>query len=111
MKTQQLNNVDVMYFHGKTIDDTRYTIAGLFENNKLILGIAICSKYDQFRRFIGRAISSGRLLNQKYHVSGKLDLTVNRNDYTHFNNVVSKFNELTKRDLMSLFNLKNNIPF
>ena len=112
MKTKQLNNIDIMYFHGKTIDGTRYTIAGLFENDILSLGIAVCSKYDQFQRFIGRVMSSGRLLNQRNHIGGKLNLTVSeRNDYTYFNDVVSKFNELTKNDLISLFNLKNNIPF
>lgn len=59
------NNIKVMYFHGKTVDGTRYTVSGVIKDDDLHMGIAICSHNDQFSRKIGRTISTGRVLNQK----------------------------------------------
>ena len=50
-----------MYFHGKTLDGNRYTITGKFEEDDLILGIAICSEKELFSKSRGREISTGRL--------------------------------------------------
>lgn len=65
------NEIDVMYFHGTTVDGCRFTIAGVIENEDLVLGIAICSKTEQFSKEKGRTISSGRVLNQRRYPKGR----------------------------------------
>jgi hypothetical protein len=63
--------LNMMYSHGETLDDYRYTIAGLIENDDLMLGIAICAGGDCFCKAKGRAISSGRVLNQRKSIRGR----------------------------------------
>lgn len=64
-------NINVMYFHGKTADGYRYTIAGVVKDEDLHMGVAICSEKDQFSKKIGRKISTGRVLNQKDTRTGR----------------------------------------
>ena len=66
------NNIDVMYFHGTTVDGCRFTIAGVIEHEDLVLGAAICSETQQFSKEKGRTISSGRVLNQRKHPKGRI---------------------------------------
>lgn len=51
------------YFHGKTVDNCRFTISAKIqeEGDLLILGASICSHKDNFSRKIGRTISEGRI--------------------------------------------------
>ena len=65
------NKIEVMYFHGKTIDGNRYTISGIIKDAELLMGIAICSDNDNFSRAKGRTISTGRVLNQRKHPDGR----------------------------------------
>ena len=58
-------NLEVMYFHGKTLDGCRFTITGRIEGDDLMLGAAICSEKEHFNKAIGRTISSGRCLSQR----------------------------------------------
>jgi len=55
------------YFHGKTIDGQRYTIAGQFVARSLILGIALCSLKDNFIKSLGRVKAEGRIQANSDH--------------------------------------------
>ena len=69
--TDPNNNIDLMYFHGKTIDGCRYTLSGVVKDDNLQLGIALCSDLDHFNKAKGRDISTGRVLNQRPTHSGR----------------------------------------
>ena len=119
-------NLEVMYFHGKSIDGCRFTISGRIEGDDLILGIAICSEKEHFNKAIGRTISSGRCLSQR---PGNLGKTRNSlyadgvgdgyrserggfpehyfvgKEIQVFTNYVKNFNHFTKRELQREFRL------
>jgi len=65
-------NMNTLFFHGKTVDDYRFTIAGLYNtdpNNDTIdlhLGSAICSKKDPFVKATGRKKAEGRILSRNH---------------------------------------------
>ena len=58
---------DVLFYHGKTSDGYRFTIAsaivddGIIDN--LVTGVALCSKQDQFVKKTGRNKAKGKLLS------------------------------------------------
>ena len=121
------NMVEVMYFHGTTIDGNRYTISGVVEDDDLLLGIAVCADGEQFSKEKGRTISSGRVLNQRkspvgrnrksfYALPSDSRFRVDESggfvkDYYKgieikvFRDVVCKYNYYTKRELMDEFGL------
>lgn len=105
MGTEKLN---ILYFHGRTKDNCRYTVAGYVEDNEITLGISICSTQDVFVKSKGRKISTGRLLNQRYGNRGSLK-TIQKEDVGNrlkFLHEVIKYNSHTKDELLTLFNLK-----
>lgn len=62
---------ETLFFHGTSIDGRRFTIAAEFKkdrtnNDDLFLGIAICSKDDQFVKKIGRKKAEGRLRSEGF---------------------------------------------
>lgn len=63
--------LEIMYFHGTTIDGNRFTIAGVVEDDDLLLGVAICANGEQFIKEKGRTIASGRVLNQRKYPRGR----------------------------------------
>ena len=119
------NNIDVMYFHGKTVDGYRYTISGVVKDGDLLMGIAICSDNDHFNKAKGRTISTGRVLNQRSHPVGRNIKSLYsdglENDYkgkagfpkdyfvgheiSVFTAYVKNFNHLTKKELQQEFRL------
>jgi len=60
---------DIFYYHGKTNDGYRFTIAGRFQelpenggdSDVIMLGISLCGKQDQFCKKLGRIRSAGRM--------------------------------------------------
>ena len=66
-----MNNT--LFYHGKTTDGNRFTIAGKYEGDVLRLGISVCSKKDQFRKKLGRVRSQGRL-NCNCNIKGKRNI-------------------------------------
>lgn len=52
---------EIKYFHGRTVDDARFTVAGTQDNDFVILGLSLCSKKDNFSKATGRKIAEGRL--------------------------------------------------
>lgn len=65
-------NVNVMYFHGTTCDGYRFTIAGMIDDDDLLLSVAICGDGDCFSKAKGRIISTGRLFNQRQFARGRV---------------------------------------
>ncbi len=60
--------METLFFHGKTTDGRRFTIAGKFtqrgliiKDDILILGASLCSKNDCFVKKVGRYKAEGRL--------------------------------------------------
>ena len=119
------NNIDVMYFHGKTVDGYRYTISGVVKDDDLHLGIAICSDLDHFSKAKGRTISTGRVLNQRSHPTGRTFFSLYShnlesefhgkagfpenyfvgNEIKVFTAYVKNFNHFTKKELQQEFRL------
>ena len=117
------NNIDVMYFHGKTVDGCRYTISGVVKDDDLHLGVAICSDKQQFRKKRGREISTGRVLNQRSYPAGRILVSLysdamgdeNRgqagypenyfvgNEIKVFTAYVKNYNHFTKKELQQEF--------
>lgn len=64
-------DIQLMYFHGRTVDDCRFTITGIVDDDDLVMGIAICSEQDQFCKETGRTVSTGRVLNQRKNFQGR----------------------------------------
>lgn len=107
-----MNNT--LFFHGKTLDGKRFTIAGKFESKNgllkkkvvLNLGLAMCSKNDLFVKKVGRVKAEGRLKSN----SGKLTLLV-KNKFTDktasgtFINLVKDYSLLKSKKLQKKFNL------
>lgn len=79
--------------HKGQLIERRVAYAGVVENNKLIIGEAVCSEKDQFCKKLGRTIALGRV---NKHPLVKLDLS-NRDDTkigTVFVNFCKNLNKL-----------------
>jgi hypothetical protein len=119
------DKIEVMYFHGKTVDGVRYTVSGVVKDDDLQLGISICSDKQQFRKKRGREISSGRVLNQRQYPSGRIIRSLYSDDMGEenrgqagypenyfvgkeikvFTTYVKNFNHFTKKELQVEFRL------
>jgi hypothetical protein len=69
--------METLFFHGKTTDGRRFTIAGKFtqkgkilKKNVLLLGASLCSRNDCFIKKVGRYKAEGRLMS--VHNKGKV---------------------------------------
>jgi hypothetical protein len=120
-----MENLRVMYFHGKTTDGFRFTIAGLIDGAYLKMGISVCSGRDQFTRAKGRAIATERLLSQRnYKLLGRDSLNLYSDvdnpsgislekdyfvgyEFDVFTNQAAQYNRLGKHGLLKMFNLEN----
>ena len=123
MKTEKL---EMMYFHGKSLDGCRFTISGRIEGDDLILGAAICSEKENYNKAIGRTISSGRCLSQRPGQYGKTRNSLygeTVGDLQHrgklgypkdyfkgieiqvFTNYVKNFNHFSKKEIQEEFRL------
>jgi hypothetical protein len=102
-----------LFFHGKTTDNIRFTVAGLFDDNNLNLGVAICSKKNAFVKKVGRAKAEGRAFglyglhaypkgSNLLKFKGHTELTAK----TFFEHV-SQYNTITSNDLKNRFALSN----
>lgn len=64
-----LNGEEVFFYHGTTVDNYRFTIAGRFQelpdnggdSDVIMLGIALCGRCDQFAKKLGRMKAEGRM--------------------------------------------------
>lgn len=109
---KEATNVNVMFFHGETMDGYRFTISGLIENDtNLSLGIAVCGDKEVFNKAKGRGISTGRLLNQRRsELGGRVEKSIpsssEQKDFTRFTEEVAKYNNFTKKNLLKEFGLR-----
>jgi hypothetical protein len=98
---------NVLFFHGKTIEGRRFTVAGKPVDGDILLGISICSSQDQFIKKVGRAKANGRM-KSSLHNKGFM-LTPIESDPKEmikaFINFVKNFNNLGVKDLQKKFNL------
>jgi len=65
---------EVLYYHGRTSDGYRFTIAGKYEASSdddqidiIIVGVSLCSKKDQFVKRTGRLKAEGRMKSHGLH--------------------------------------------
>lgn len=121
MKKEKFNQDEVnevMYFHGQTIDGTRFTIAGIVDVDKLRMGASVCCEHDIFRKSTGRSIATTRLLSRRNTLNyGKgwtrMDVPGDGNLFQFFTKEASYFNGVKKVRLLKTFNLYNSheLPF
>jgi cytoskeletal protein CcmA (bactofilin family) len=104
---------NVMFFHGKTVDGTRFTVAGKFEkeglifkHDTLVLGISICGNEDLFVKKTGRIKSEGRL--NSLHSHGKVIIENVNDNITDFIRVASTCTLMDSKQLKKDFNLYHN---
>jgi hypothetical protein len=113
------------YFHGKTLDGYRYTIAGKYDTDdsyasELVLGISLCSANDHFRKDIGRVEASKRiekatigikqqtLYFQNLEKAAREVLGYGPEDFSRikiFVTAASRYNLFKRKQLMKDFNL------
>lgn len=114
-------NMEIRYFHGKTTDKVRFTVAGIIERDTCRMGMAICGKLDNFCKAKGRAIATTRLLSEKNPKNiGRISVTTEEMEIEqHFFEInpakafflmASQFNGETKKALEKIFNLYNHKP-
>ena len=64
-------DTEIFYYHGKTTDGYRFTIAGRYQDlidnpvdkdvDVIMLGISLCGEQDQFCKKLGRIRAGGRM--------------------------------------------------
>lgn len=99
----------IFYYHGKTVDGRRFTVAGIFDstiNDNLLLGLALCSKNDQFVKKTGRHKAAGRIFADSCRGCYLVETPVEKGKeiFTFINNA-KVFNTMTVKKLQKLFNL------
>jgi hypothetical protein len=98
---------NLLFFHGKTTDGHRFTIAGKFNDEQfLTLGAAICSGRDPFVKKVGRYKASGRIATHgnKGHKVVALPARLEQ-QIKGFLDYVSNFNNVSSKELLKQFNL------
>lgn len=99
---------DVLYYHGKTEQGQRYTIAGTYVDNVLQLGLSFCNPKDAFVKQIGRVKSSGRLRSKNsskgVYTFGNV-IMEQGSEIKYFIKTCQTFSRLTPRSFRKLFNL------
>uniref|UniRef100_A0A6M3LR44 Uncharacterized protein n=1 Tax=viral metagenome TaxID=1070528 RepID=A0A6M3LR44_9ZZZZ len=105
---------NVLFFHGKTIDGRRFTIAGQFtrkgavvKKDILLLGASLCSKKDIFIKRVGRCKAAGRIFskNSKGHSKLPLKGVEKGHEIKAFIDYVVQFNIFKSKYLQKNFNL------
>jgi hypothetical protein len=107
--------METLFFHGKTTDGRRFTIAGKFTqkgkiiiHNLLLLGASLCSKNDCFIKKVGRYKAEGRMMSghrkgRIVHALPKEPILTERTQT--FIEAVASFNTLTSEELQKYFGL------
>ena len=102
---------NTLFFHGKTVDNRRFTIAGKEGlDGGLILGVSLCSKNDAFVKKVGRAKAEGRL-NSKL-TKGKLctEISINKGkEIKEFIKFASSFTIFDSYRLQKTFKLYKDL--
>ena len=102
-----------LFFHGKTKNGQRFTIAGRFikkgvivKTDYLNLGASICSKQDSFIKKVGRCKAEGRLAAKgtRGHLLVPVDVRKN-GELKAFVDYASTFQEQKSSNFKSTFNL------
>lgn len=100
---------DVLFYHGKTVDGRRFTIAGNVYDNRMVLAMSVCSKKDGFVKKTGRLKASGRLKAISNRGNIVLPMPIaNDEKIKTFITVASKFNFYVCKQLLDKFNLLNH---
>ena len=114
---------EVLFYHGKTSDGYRFTIAGRFQtmpingDNKevdvIILGASLCSENDNFEKKLGRMRAEGRMKSRGpkgrcyYPLYGELSPRnwFEGQEHNVFLEATKLNNVLSRNGFMSKFNL------
>lgn len=97
----------VFYYHGKTVDGRRFTVAGVFDKSSkgdLIFGLALCSENDQFVKKTGRHKAAGRIFAESCKGCCIVETPVEKGKeiFTFINNA-KVFNTMTVKELQKVF--------
>jgi hypothetical protein len=104
--------MSTLFYHGKTTDDRRFTIAGILNHDSTAfkLGIAICSEREIFNRKTGRIKAGSRVLGSaKRGVITSPPIMNKERYYKDFVDVCKEFDGIVhSRELKKIFNLDNS---
>lgn len=100
---------NAMFFHGKTLDGYRFTMAGFNQGSRIVIGISLCSENDIFCKSLGRIISSGRAFNQR-RTDNKGRITIKAPSsgeklFQYFTEEAANHNRYTRKELLVKFGL------
>lgn len=104
---------NTLFFHGKTTNGRRFTVAGKFikkgvivKNNFLALGISVCSRNDAFIKKVGRSKAEGRILTKgtKGHLLVPIKVS-NGGEIKAFIDYATTLNQTDSRELQQYFSL------
>jgi len=118
------NGLNIMYFHGRTTDGSRFTVAGLVQVGKCFdMGISVWDGGKKmFQKSSGRNRAAARLLSigniDRIGQSTSSVVLVGSEDFGHefkiFTVVAAEFNTYTKKELLKAFHLfgkRQTLPF
>jgi hypothetical protein len=104
---------NTFFFHGKTSEGQKFTIAGefsksgiIFKDKNLSLGISLCSSNDHFVKETGRVKALGRLKGRGDFAKQELRVkNSEKSDMQLFMDQVVGYNEMSRKALQKIFNL------
>lgn len=100
--------METLFFHGKTTNNQRFTIAGKFENegDTLLTGISLCSNNDMFVKTEGRKKAEGRLSTKKNIGITRFRVTEPQlTQLKSFHVICEMLSRKSSNDLQKMFNL------
>ncbi len=76
-KPQQMNSEETLFYHGRTADGYRFTIAGRYQDlmpnaikpeiDVIMMGVSLCSRTENFVKRLGRMKAEGRMKSKDQH--------------------------------------------
>lgn len=121
---------EILFFHGRTVDGARFTMAGKYSYHKdvedadLITSVAVCSENDQFVKRVGVMKSTGRILSKNFRGCDLVNMYSPKNfhpdkplasftagwfrgkEVNVFVEYAKRFEKMTKRELLEKYNLR-----
>lgn len=97
----------IIYYHGKTKDNNRFTVAGLIypPNGKAEIGISLCSSKDNFCKRTGRIKAVGKLKSNSNKGSKIIELKDKTTIKDFVETICVPLNNLTTSEFKSSFHL------
>ena len=98
-----------LFFHGTTVDGSKFTTAGIVKDETLSVGVSVCGNRDHFSKKIGRIRAEGRAKQHdggrgKYIFPKAVDVKNSIAEFVAFSKDIAS---LERKDIFTSFNLKD----